>query len=310
MTLPPTQAIFSAWVAWMQEEKQYAANTVSAYIKDGRSFIDFFVHYQGGEQEISWEALTPQDIRAWLAHRLQAGGCARSNARALSALRTFYGFLRKRFQVTTNVFLLIRKPKTPKLLPHPLEHQVLEMLLSEEIGLAHEPPWMLKRDRALYVFLYATGVRISEALGVTGKILQASGTISLVGKGNKERLVPLLPMVLQKMREYAEACPYALEPDKAFFLNLHGRPLGASHVRGRLHRLRTSFGLPSYTTPHAFRHSFATHLLAEGADLRTVQELLGHASLASTQIYVDVADQKILEVYRKAHPLEKPSRGE
>ncbi|MDR0662322.1 MAG: tyrosine recombinase XerC [Holosporales bacterium] len=306
MTSSSVQEIFSAWLIWLQDEKRYAPGTVLAYTQDCRSFLNFWQVYQGGE-ELSLEALTPRDIRAWLAYRLQEGLGARSNSRALSALRTFYLFLRQRFGIETNAFLLIRKPKTPALLPHPLEEATIQKLLSCEIGFPHDPPWVLKRDQALYCLLYATGLRISEALSLTWRILHAPNTISIIGKGNKERLVPLLPIVFQKIQDYATLCPYAPEPEKALFLNLHGRPLSSSYVNGRLRRLRTLFGLPSHTTPHAFRHSFASHLLEEGADLRSVQELLGHASLSSTQVYIDVADHKILDLYRKSHPLENSS---
>jgi integrase/recombinase XerC len=288
----------------MQYEKRYAAKTVCAYTHDGRSFLNFLMQYRGGE-EISLASLTPREVRAWLAHRLQEGVSMRSNARALSALRTFYVFLKQRFQIETNAFLLIQKPKTPALFPHPLERAVLKVLLSGETYFPHEPLWIQKRDQALYVLLYATGMRISEALSLTGSALQARETLSIIGKGNKERIVPLLPIAQQKMQEYIEICPYSSTPSKALFLNLHGNPLGASHVGGRLCKLRTLFGFPPYTTAHAFRHSFASHLLEEGADLRSVQELLGHASLASTQAYIDIADQKILDLYRDAHPLEK-----
>jgi integrase/recombinase XerC len=289
----------------MQNEKRYAENTVLAYIHDGKSFCDFLTQYHGGE-DLPLASLSHRDIRAWLAYRLQEGKSARSNARALSALRTLYAFLKRRFQVETNAFSLIKKPKTPALLPHPLEKKVLNSFVSGKACFSHEPEWIQKRDQALYILLYATGMRISEALGLTWKVLRAQETISIIGKGDKERLVPLLPIVRQKMQEYAALCPYSSDPAKAFFLNLHGNPLSAPHVGNRLRKIRAFFGWPAYATAHAFRHSFASHLLEEGADLRSVQELLGHASLASTQVYIDVADQKILNLYRHAHPLEKP----
>jgi integrase/recombinase XerC len=290
----------------MQHERKYAKNTVLAYARDGQSFIGFLAHYRGGE-DLSLASLTHRDILAWLAHRLKEGNSARSNARALSALRTLYFFLKQRFQIESNAFSLVRKPKTPTLLPHPLEKRILDSLLFGETCFPHEPEWMQRRDQALYILLYATGMRISEALSLTWRVLRAQEAIFIIGKGDKERLVPLLPIVKQKIQEYAAICPYATDHAKALFLNLHGNPLSASHVGNRLRKTRSFFGWPSYTTAHAFRHSFASHLLEKGADLRSVQELLGHASLASTQIYIDVADQKILSLYRHAHPLEKSS---
>jgi integrase/recombinase XerC len=288
----------------MQYEKCYTENTVFAYVRDGRSLLDFLVQHYGGE-ELSLESLTHRDVRAWLAYRSKTGHSARSNTRALSAVRTFYLFLKQRFQIETNVLSLIKKPKTPALLPHPLERKILQRLLSGEISFSHEPAWIQKRDQALFVLLYATGMRISEAMHLTWSMLKAPTTISIVGKGNKERLVPLLPIVKQRIQEYAAVCPYTPDPTKALFLNLHGDPLSAPHVSNRLRKVRSFYGWPTYMTAHAFRHSFASHLLEEGADLRSVQELLGHASLASTQIYTDVADQKILRLYRHTHPLEK-----
>lgn len=292
-----------AWLAAIEGERRLADNTVEAYERDTRQFLIFMTGYLGGSVRISdISNLRPTDLRAFLASRRKEGAGARSLGRHLAGLRSFLRYLEKKGLVNAAGATAMRAPKQPKSLPKPLtDRQALKITTAD--AQLNEEPWIAARDAAVLSLLYGCGLRISEALGLRPMDVE-SGTRSLriTGKGGKTRIVPLLPIVAEAIETYRKLCPYSVEIDAPLFLGARGGPLQPAIIQREMQKLRGAFGLPENATPHALRHSFATHLLAGGGDLRTIQELLGHASLSTTQIYTGVDTARLLEIYDNAHP--------
>ena len=298
------------WYDQLAAERRASAHTLAAYAHDLGAFLDFLGHHLGGPPGLAdLAALKSGDFRAWLAQRTQAGLARSSTARALSVVRGFYRFLDREALAHNAAIGSIRSPRATRAVPKALA--VAEM--GELIVAAGEPeretsePWVAVRDVAVLILLYGCGLRISEALDLNRRDLPTNrgpGGDSLVitGKGGKQRMVPLLPIVVDAIAAYAAACPHRLADDGPLFVGVRGGRLNPRIVQGRVASLRAQLGLPKSATPHALRHSFATHLLGAGGDLRTIQELLGHASLSTTQRYTDVDAEHMLDVYSRAHP--------
>jgi len=246
--------------------------------------------------------LRPADLRAFLATRRKEGSGARSLGRHLAGLRSFLRYLEKKGLVNAAGAGALRSPKQPKSLPKPLSGNQALSVVSADTQLNNEP-WIAARDAAVLTLLYGCGLRISEALGLTPKAFSGSANaLRINGKGGKTRLVPLLPAVAETVQVYMRLCPYHLHADSPLFRGARGAKLQPAIIQREMQRLRSALGLPDSATPHALRHSFATHLLSGGGDLRTIQELLGHASLSTTQVYTGVDSARLLDVYDKAHP--------
>lgn len=300
---PELLAERSAWLASIEGERRLADNTVEAYERDTRQFLTFLTSYVGHPASLKdVKALRPAELRAFLATRRKDGSGARSLGRHLAGLRSFLRFLEKKNLVNAAGATAMRAPKQPKSLPKPLtDKQALD--ITSSTAQLQEEPWIAARDAAVFSLLYGCGLRISEALGLKGgEITEQSTSLRIIGKGGKTRLVPLLPAVREAVLTYVKLCPYDLSADAALFRGARGGPLQPAIIQREMQKLRGALGLPDSATPHALRHSFATHLLGGGGDLRTIQELLGHASLSTTQIYTGVDSSRLLQIYDKAHP--------
>lgn len=297
-------ALHAQWVAHLRDERRFAANSVEAYERDVGAFLDFLQSHLGGAPSGKDLAeLAPRDLRAYLAHRRQGPDALadRSLSRALAAIRSFYRYLERRHKLANPRLSLVRGPKLKRALPRPVSEQAAQDLIAEAEASAAQP-WIGARDAALVTLLYASGLRISEALSLTGADQPLPEMLRVTGKGGKQRLVPMLPAAREAIEAYAIGCPHALAKDEPLFRGVRGGPMSPRDAQALMARLRGRLGLPSSATPHALRHSFATHLLANGGDLRAIQDLLGHESLSTTQTYASVETQKILQAYRTAHP--------
>ncbi len=301
-----------AWRDWLKSERRLAGHTLVAYEHDVDGFLAFMTSYLGAS--VTLEALgglKAAEFRAWLADQARRGMARTSTARAFSSVRSFFHFLDKRGLARNASIGGLQTPKLPRSVPKALSEKDMGDLLDQEPDRERDA-WIDLRDQAVLVLLYGAGLRIGEALGLTkavvdGLLKSGQDTLAITGKGNKQRLVLLLPQAIEAMKAYGEACPLmaALGPGDAFFLGARGGPLDPAIVQKRVRNIRHALGLPESVTPHALRHSFATHLLGAGGDLRTIQELLGHASLSTTQRYTDVDAVRLTEVYRNAHPRAK-----
>jgi integrase/recombinase XerC len=295
------------WLAHLGAERRMSAKTVEAYERDVRQFLGFLAEHLGGRPTLSELAkLTPQDVRAFMAARRGDGIGGRSLMRALAGVRSFARFLERNGKGKVGALAAVRAPKMPKTLPKPLAIVSAKRVTdADERAGEDREQWVLARDAAVLALLYGSGLRISEALGLARGDVPAPGkgdAITVTGKGNKQRMVPLLPQVSQSIADYISLCPYDLPADRPLFVGARGGPLSPRIVQLVMERLRGALSLQDSATPHALRHSFATHLLARGGDLRAIQELLGHASLSTTQIYTAVDTERLLEVYRNTHP--------
>lgn len=293
------------WRGWMLDEKRVAAKTVEAYNFDLQNLFHFLNLHRGGQINLAMLAtLTLTDFRAWLAHSAADNIGAASRARAVAGVRNFFRWLDRSGQLHNPAIDLLKVPKTSRRLPRP----VTEMQAQEIVSLASDSlqdSWIGLRDEALFTVLYGAGLRISEALALTRADILRHDRITVTGKGNKQRNVPLLPIVRTAVEKYLAACPYALKDDVPVFVGMRGETLNPAVAQRSLRSLRRQLGLPETVTPHALRHSFATHLLASGADLRSLQELLGHSSLSTTQLYTKVDAQQLSATYRASHPRAK-----
>jgi integrase/recombinase XerC len=299
---PDLAAAVERWRDWLALERRASAHTVEAYERDLRSFLDFLAGHFGGLPALATlEALRPADIRAWLARRSQDGLARSSTARALSSLRAFFRFLERHDLASVPALTAVRTPKLPHAVPKPLAVPDARAVIDEAAGLAREP-WVGLRDAALLTLLYGCGLRIGEALGLKRREAPQGASLRVLGKGRKERIVPLLPVVNEAIAAYLAACPHEPGPEGALFLGARGGRLDPAIAQKLMRTLRNGLGLPETATPHALRHSFASHLLAAGGDLRAIQELLGHASLSTTQRYTEVETEQLIAVYEKAHP--------
>ena len=295
------------WLDHLGAARRVSLKTLEAYERDVRQLLLFLAEHLGETPSLSKLAkLTPQDVRAFMASRRAAGISGRSLMRSLAGARSFMRFLERNGKGKAGALPAVRAPKVPKTLPKPLAIASAQRIADVDLRAGEErEPWVLARDAAVLALLYGSGLRISEALGLKRGEMPAPGkgdAITVTGKGNKQRMVPVLPPVAQLAAEYVRLCPYDLPADGPLFLGAKGGPLSPRIVQLTMERLRGALGLPDSATPHALRHSFATHLLARGGDLRAIQELLGHASLSTTQIYTAVDTERLLEVYRTSHP--------
>jgi integrase/recombinase XerC len=293
------------WRRWMATERRLAAATVAAYGADLGDFLAFVAEHEGAPATAErLTALEVRDFRAFLAARSRRGIGARANARALAAVRSFYRFLDRRHGLTNGALTALATPRVRRGLPRPLSPEAADELVRTMSADAREA-WTEDRDRAVLALLWGAGLRIGEALaldrGDVGADPHALAELLVRGKGGRARRVPVLAAVAAHVARAIESCPYPQPPSAPLFLGVKGRRLDPSVVRAAMRRWRRALGLPESATPHALRHSFASHLLAGGADLRSVQELLGHASLSTTQVYTRVETAHLLDAYRRAH---------
>ena len=297
----PASALVAQWGDFLADDRRRSAHTVRAYVATAHRLIAFLGQYRG--EAIHAGALTDvsaADLRAFLAERRNSGLGAASAAREVSGIRAFLKYAAEQ-QGRVPQVPRTRAPRKPKNLPRPASPEDA-MALAEDAGAFASEPWMGARDLAILLLLYGSGLRVSEALSLSARDLPIGETIRVTGKRAKTRIVPVVAPVRAAIEAYVRQCPYAIANDSPLFVGARGGPLSADLVRRAVRAARKRLGLPDTLTPHALRHSFATHLLARGADLRSLQELLGHASLSSTQIYTAVDAARLLDVYRHAHP--------
>jgi integrase/recombinase XerC len=295
------------WLAHMRAERRLSPKTVEAYERDLRQCLDFLCAHWGARVTLKrFSQLQAQDVRAFMAMRRADDIASRSLMRTLAGLRSFGRFLEREGKGKVGALSAIRAPKVGKSLPKPLPVAAAKRLADadERAGETRET-WILARDAAVMALLYGSGLRISEALGLKRRDVPRPGegdVLVITGKGNKTRMVPVLQNVLALVADYVALCPHPLPPEGPIFVGARGGPLSPRIIQLAMERLRGALGLPDSATPHALRHSFATHLLSRGGDLRAIQELLGHSSLSTTQVYTGIDTERLLEVYRAAHP--------
>jgi integrase/recombinase XerC len=304
---PDVAAEINGWLRFLGAERRMSEKTLEAYGRDVSQFLRFLSEHLGGAPSLKRLAkLTPADVRAFMAARRGDGAGNRTLMRGLAGARSFARFLEREGKGKVGALAAIRTPKLPRSLPKPLAIKDAKRMADTELrdGETREK-WIIARDAAVLGLLYGSGLRIAEALSLKRKQAPALGVgdqLTVTGKGNKSRMVPVLPQVTKLIADYITLCPLDLPPDGPLFVGARGGPLGPRIVQLAMERLRGALGLPDSATPHALRHSFATHLLARGGDLRAIQELLGHASLSTTQLYTAVDSERLLEVYANAHP--------
>jgi integrase/recombinase XerC len=296
------RAAIGLWAAWLAGERRASEHTVAAYGRDLAFFLDFVTEHLGELPSLaSISAMRPADFRAYLAKRARDGIDRASLARAMSVLRGFVRFLERRGLASTTALAVLRSPKLPQGIPKPLSIDDAAGSLDAAAEVTRTP-WQGKRDTAVLALLYGCGLRIAEALGLTHSEAPLGDMLTITGKGGKQRQVPVLPAVRKAVADYLAACPHPLGKDGPLFVGARGGPLSPRSVQRQMEALRRHLQLPDTATPHALRHSFATHLLGAGGDLRAIQELLGHASLSTTQRYTSVETERLLAVYDAAHP--------
>jgi integrase/recombinase XerC len=295
------------WLSHLRAERRLSPKTLEAYARDLRQCLAFLSEHWGIQVTLArFAALEATDIRAFMAMRRADDIGGRSLMRALAGLRSFGRFLEREGIGKVGALSAIRAPKIGKGLPKPVPVAAAKRFadVDERAGETRDP-WILARDAAVMALLYGSGLRISEALGLKRRDVPSPGAgdvLVVTGKGNKTRMVPVLQNVLALVQDYAAICPHPVKPEGPIFVGARGGPLSPRIIQLTMERLRGALGLPDSATPHALRHSFATHLLSRGGDLRAIQELLGHASLSTTQIYTGIDSERLLEVYRTAHP--------
>jgi len=292
-----------AWLNSLKSERRLSEKTRDAYERDLRQFLQFLTGYLGQPPRIKDVAdLRPMDLRGFLAERRREGAGSRTLGRGLAGIRSFIRFLERKGIASSAGLSATKAPKQPKTLPKPISVSKALQLTDPTVQLREEP-WVAARDVAVITLLYGCGLRISEALALTPQDFRDNPeALPVTGKGGKTRMTPVLPVVRQAVADYRKLCPFHLEPNAPVFRGVKGGSLRAEIIQRQIRKLRSALNLPETTTPHALRHSFATHLLGNGGDLRTIQELLGHASLSTTQIYTGVDTDHLLDIYDKAHP--------
>ncbi len=299
---PAARDALENWLAGLKALSDIADNTAEAYLSDVSGFLSFMSQHKGHPQGLGALAeVTLQDMRAWMAHERGRGVAARSLARSLSAVKNFYRWLSEREGFEPTAVLSVRTPKFQKKLPRPLAENAARSMLDrvESQGAA---PWVAARDVAVVTLLYGSGLRISEALGLTGRDVPLPDVLRINGKGSKDRLVPVINAAREAVDRYVALCPFEMAPGAPVFRGVRGAKLNPRAIQKVMESARLQLGLPASATPHALRHSFATHLLSAGGDLRSIQELLGHSSLSTTQAYTAVDTARLMEVYNAAHP--------
>jgi integrase/recombinase XerC len=295
------QTLSREWLDALAHERRASPHTLRAYGDDLARFIAFLAEHEGRTpDEHMLGKLVPADLRAFITRRRNEGLGPRGVQRALAAVRSFFRFLAREGILENAAARAVRTPRIPRTLPRPLSEIDAARTLAE--AGANDIEWLAARDTALLTLLYGAGLRISEALGLKRGDVPLGATLSVLGKGRKVRSVPLLPIVREAIELYAAQLPFTGARDSPLFVSRRGKPMSAREAQALMQRLRSSLGLPERATPHALRHSFATHLLANGSDLRAVQELLGHASLSTTQTYTEIDVKKLMQVYQNAHP--------
>jgi len=302
------RAAIYGWRDWLGGERRAAAHTLEAYQSDLDCFLKFLSDYKSKRITLGFLAeLTLTDFRAWLAHLAGDSLQAASRARALAGVRSFFRWLDRTGRLHNPSIDLLRAPKTAKRLPRPVSEDAAKDIVKTA---KREPKesWVGLRDEALFTLLYGAGLRISEALNLCWRDLHQQERLTVTGKGSKQRNVPLLPIVKESLDKYKAACPHPGKADSPVFVGVRGEVLNAGVAQRALRQLRRDLDLPDSVTPHALRHSFATHLLASGADLRSLQELLGHSSLSTTQLYTRIESSQLSDTYRAAHPRAKMRR--
>ncbi len=300
---PEVMAERKRWLASLAEERRLSGKTVEAYERDTRQFLTFLTGHLAGPPRLSdIRALRPADLRGFLAQRRKGGAGARTLGRGLAGLRSFLRYLEKNGLANAAGAGAVRSPKQPKSLPKPLTERDALKVVTTDSQLAEEP-WIAARNAAVLTLLYGCGLRIAEALDLTpADFTETARSLRVTGKGGKTRIVPLIAAAAEAVTTYRKLCPYHIEAGEPIFRGARGAKLQPAIIQREMQKLRSALGLPDSATPHALRHSFATHLLAGGGDLRTIQELLGHASLSTTQVYTGVDSARLLEIYDRAHP--------
>jgi integrase/recombinase XerC len=299
---PPLRAAVADWRAWLADERRASAHTLDGYGRDLASFLSFLSGHLGDEPRLAdLTALRPADFRSFLAGRQKDGLGRTSMARAMSSLRSFFRYLDRNGLAHNPALKAVRAPRPPRTLPKALAaDEALDTIAAA--GELHDEPWMAARDVALFTLLYGAGLRLGEALALNRGQTPQGEVMVITGKGRKQRLVPLLPAVVEAVAAYLAICPHCGGSDAPLFVGARGKRLNPGVVQRQMRHLRGLLGLAETATPHALRHSFATHLLAGGGDLRTIQELLGHASLSTTQRYTEVDSGRLAAIYGDAHP--------
>lgn len=299
---PACRDSLQTWLEGQKALSDTSQNTITAYQGDVTEFLGFMTLHHGQPQGLgALEKISVSDMRSWMAQMRGQGLSARSLARKLSAVKSFYRWLAEREGFEPTAVLSTRAPKFRKKLPRPLAQDAARAML-DTVDLQSETPWVAARDTAVVTLLYGCGLRISEALGLKGADAPLPRVLRIIGKGNKERVVPVLDAARDAVDTYQKLCPHSLDHDAPLFRGVRGGALNPRLIQGAMQRARMQLGLPATATPHAMRHSFATHLLDAGGDLRAIQELLGHSSLSTTQAYTAVDTTRLMEVYNKAHP--------
>lgn len=302
MIQPGLRDALERWLTELGSVAGRAEKTVEAYRADVLGFLEFLQGYEGdGLGAAALGRITTRTMRAWMMHERDRGLSARSLARALSAVKNFVTWMAEKEGFDPTAVLMTRAPRFAAKLPRPLEESAAKSML-ETVELQSSTPWVALRDQAVVTLLYGCGLRISEALGLTGRDLPLGEVLRILGKGKKERIVPVVPAARAAVQAYVKACPFDFNPEDPVFRGVRGGVLNARHIQKVMEQARMQLGLPASATPHAMRHSFATHLLNAGGDLRSIQELLGHASLSTTQAYTAVDTARLMEVYETAHP--------
>lgn len=303
LTLPAAPDMMDALTAWhryLSTERAVSPHTLRAYSGDVHSFVQFLAHHHAAAATLGMMADAPiGDFRAWLSSQASSGRGNASRARTLSGLKNFLKFLDKNGYLHNAAAQLIRAPKLPRKLPKALSvDQTMTLIENADVA----PDWTGARDRAIMTLLYGCGLRIAEALSLTLNDLPRNGYLRVIGKGRKERQIPVLPQVIKAIDAYRAVCPFTEISTRPLFVGVKGGALNQGMAQKALRHLRAALDLPASVTPHALRHSFATHLLENGANLREIQDLLGHASLSTTQIYTDINAEELIRIYKKSHP--------
>ncbi len=295
--------VLPAFLDHLTRERRMAVKTVEAYGSDLSFFLAFLRVHMGGEPSLAMLAdVRARDIRAYLAERRREGLSDATVARILSSIKALYRWVDRAHGINNAEVGYLQGPRRPQRLPRPVSIDAARDLISEAESEPDQEPWINARDAAVLSLLYGAGLRISEALSLTGADLPAPERLRIKGKGGKVRIVPLIPAVREAIHSYAEICPWALTRDNPLFRGAKGGALNPRLIQGLMQKMRGYLGLPETATPHALRHAFATHLLANGADLRAIQTLLGHASLSTTQVYTGIDSSRLREVHAAAHP--------
>ncbi len=303
-TAPDLAEKYAAWLTYLALEKRFSKHTLRAYTTDMDYFFHFLTGHLGKPPSLAdLGDASIRDFRSWLSKKTMEGSGAATRARSLASLRNFMKWLDRNGHLHNPAISSIRTPKLPKKIPRALPPKQAKEVIdhADEVAV----PWVGLRDRALFMLLYGCGLRIDEALKLNYGTRPQAGEVRVMGKGSKERMVPVIPVVERMLADYLAACPYPWQKDTPLFLGLRGGRLNQGVAQRDLRNLRKANGLPESVTPHTLRHSFATHILVGGGDLRTIQELLGHASVSTTQRYTDYDNAQIMAIYMKAHPRAK-----